>query len=66
VNQTVDNMGFFNALNACFTLHELNHAHWAGVHENRYPIALAEDGIEDWRKAPKVQPAVKDAVGGQG
>jgi enoyl-CoA hydratase len=65
VNQTVDNMGFFNALNACFTLHELNHAHWAGVHENRYPIALAEDGIDDWRKAPKVQPAVKDAVGGQ-
>ena len=26
VNQTVDNMGFYNALNACFTLHELNHA----------------------------------------
>jgi enoyl-CoA hydratase len=25
VNQTVDNMGFYNALNACFTLHELNH-----------------------------------------
>jgi enoyl-CoA hydratase len=65
VNQTVDNMGFYNALNACFTLHELNHAHWAGVHENRYPVALVEDGIDDWRKAPKVQPAVKDAVGGQ-
>ncbi|HEX4659641.1 MAG TPA: enoyl-CoA hydratase-related protein [Streptosporangiaceae bacterium] len=65
VNQTVDNMGFYNALNACFTLHELNHAHWAGVHENRYPVALVEDGIDDWRKAPKVQPAAKDAVGGQ-
>ena len=25
----MDNMGFYNALNACFTLHELNHAHWA-------------------------------------
>ncbi len=25
VNQTVDNMGFYNSLNACFTLHELNH-----------------------------------------
>src|SRR4051794_25393322 len=25
VNQSVDNMGFYNALNACFTLHELNH-----------------------------------------
>ena len=37
VNQTVDNMGFYNALNACFTLHELNHAHWAEVHEDSYP-----------------------------
>src|SRR5207248_3602844 len=33
VNQTVDNMGFHNALNACFTLHELNHAHSACPHE---------------------------------
>jgi enoyl-CoA hydratase len=65
VNQTVDNMGFYNALNACFTLHELNHAHWAEIHENRYPVALAEDGIDDWRNAPKVQVAVKDSVGGQ-
>jgi len=24
VNQSVDNMGFYNALNACFTLHQLN------------------------------------------
>ena len=32
VNQSVDNMGFYNALNACFTLHQLNHAHWAWVH----------------------------------
>src|SRR3546814_3404305 len=35
VNQTVDNMGFYNSLNACFTLHELNHSHWAQVHDNR-------------------------------
>lgn len=33
VNQTVDNMGFHNALRACFTLHELNHAHWAEIHQ---------------------------------
>ncbi|WP_029433914.1 enoyl-CoA hydratase [Blastococcus sp. URHD0036] len=45
VNQTVDQMGFSNALNACFTLHELNHAHWATVHEDRTPIALAGDGV---------------------
>jgi enoyl-CoA hydratase len=62
VNQTVDNMGFYNALNACFTLHELNHAHWAGIHENKWPVATPEDGIADWRNAPPVVPAVKDKV----
>ncbi|HEV8064260.1 MAG TPA: enoyl-CoA hydratase [Acidimicrobiales bacterium] len=59
VNQTVDNMGFYNSLNACFTLHELNHAHWAEVHDNGYPAGLAEDGIADWRTAPAVKPAAK-------
>jgi enoyl-CoA hydratase/carnithine racemase len=62
VNQTVDNMGFYNSLNACFTLHELNHSHWAQVHENRYPIALEEDGIPNWKDAPPMVPAVKDKV----
>ena len=61
VNQTVDNMGFYNGLQACFSLHQINHAHWAEVHENRYPAALPEDGI-DWRNAPAVVPAVKDLV----
>ena len=60
VNQTVDNMGFHNALNACFTLHELNHSHWAQVHENRYPVGLAEDGIADWRSGSPVKPSRKD------
>jgi enoyl-CoA hydratase len=62
VNQTVDNMGFHNALNACFTLHELNHSHWAQVHENKYPVALPEDGIADWRSAPPVKPARRDTA----
>lgn len=60
VNQSVDNMGFYNALNACFTLHELNHSHWAQVHDNRFPVALEEDGVPNWRSAPPVVPAVKD------
>lgn len=60
VNQTVDSMGFYNALNSCFTLHELNHSHWAQVHDNHYPVALPEDGIADWRSAPPVLPALKD------
>jgi enoyl-CoA hydratase len=63
VNQTVDNQGFYNALNACFTIHELNHAHWAWVHENRMPMGLAgDDGIVDWRTAPGVPPSVPNLV----
>ena len=60
VNQTVDNMGFYNALNACFTMHELNHSHWAQVHESKYPVAEPADGIPDWRTNPPVLPALKD------
>jgi enoyl-CoA hydratase len=62
VNQTVDNMGFQNALQACFTLHELNHAHWAGVHENGAPVGQAEDGLISWRDAPPVLRAEKGLV----
>jgi enoyl-CoA hydratase len=62
VNQTVDNMGFHNALQACFTLHQLNHSHWAEVHENKMPAALPEDGVQSWREAPPIVPAVKDLV----
>jgi enoyl-CoA hydratase len=64
VNQTVDNMGFYNSLQACFTLHQLNHSHWAEVHENRYPAALVEDGIADWRNPPPVLLSVPEAVEG--
>ncbi|HEY3880211.1 MAG TPA: enoyl-CoA hydratase [Trebonia sp.] len=61
VNQTVDQMGFYNALNACFTIHELNHAHWAWVHDNHMPMGLpGDEGITDWRSAPEVPPAVKN------
>lgn len=64
VNQTVDNMGFYNSLQACFTLHQLNHSHWAEIHDNKYPVALTEDGIADWRSAPPVKVAVPEAVEG--
>src|SRR4029453_7776966 len=66
VNQSVDTMGFANALNSCFTLHQLNHSHWAQIHDNRFPVALEEDGIPSWRDAPPVVPAVKDKVRGDG
>jgi enoyl-CoA hydratase len=62
VNQTVDNQGFYNSLNACFTLHELNHAHWMELSENKTIVGTPEYGLEDWRSAPAVQIARRDAV----
>jgi enoyl-CoA hydratase len=62
VNQTVDNMGFYNGLQACFTMHQLNHAHWAEVTNGARAAGTPEFGIPDWRSAPPVKPAVKDLV----
>ncbi|SRR5579875_164110 len=62
VNQTVDNMGFYNSLQACFTLHQLNHSHWAQIHEDHAPIAQPQDGVPHWKDAPPVVQAVKDKV----
>jgi enoyl-CoA hydratase len=62
VNQTVDNQGFYNSLNACFTLHELNHAHWMELSENTTSIGTPEFGLEDWRNAPEIRAATKDSV----
>ena len=62
VNQSVDNMGFYNALNACFTIHELNHSHWAQVNDDGMPIAKEDAGVPNWRDAPPIVPAVKDKV----
>lgn len=59
VNQTQDMMGFHNALSACFTLHELNHSHWAQINEDKVAVAKPGNGIDDWRKAPKILPARK-------
>jgi len=62
VNQSVDNMGFYNALNACFTLHELNHSHWAQVNDDGFPVAKEDSGIPNWKDAPPIVHAVKDKV----
>lgn len=62
VNQTVDNMGFHNALNACFTIHQLNHSHWA-ERTGGYAAGTPEFGITPWNEAPPVRPAVMDASG---
>ena len=62
VNETQDNQGFYNSLNACFTLHQLNHSHWAEVHEDGWPAARPEDGIPSWKDAPPIVPAEKTTV----
>ena len=51
VNQSMDNMGFYTALNACFTLHQLNHAHWSEVTKGERAAAPIGSGIDDWRTA---------------
>jgi enoyl-CoA hydratase len=61
VNQSVDAMGFTTALNACFTIHELNHAHWAEISGGRTAIGTAEYGMDDWRDAPPLKAATRDA-----
>ncbi|ULE33830.1 enoyl-CoA hydratase [Mycobacterium sp. IDR2000157661] len=59
VNQTVDAMGFGTALDACFSLHQLNHAHWAEKTGDPLGIGTVEHGLEDWRLAPDILPAAK-------
>ena len=61
VNQTQDNQGFYNSLNACFTMHELNHSHWAVVHDDKMPAAKVGEDIPEW-KGTKVKPAQKDTA----
>ena len=53
VNQTLDNMGFHNALNACFSLHQINHSHWAEIRDGAV-IAGPENGVPHWKDAPPV------------
>jgi enoyl-CoA hydratase len=56
VNQTQDNQGFYNALNACFTLHQANHSHWAEVHDDHMAIGAPDDGIPHWSTAAPPRP----------
>ena len=48
--------------NACFTLHQLNHSHWAQVNDSGYPIAEPDSGVPHWKEAPPIVTAVKDQV----
>jgi enoyl-CoA hydratase len=61
VNQTQDNQGFYNSLHACFTMHELNHAHWAIVHDDGMAVAKLGEDVPDWR-GTKLKLAERDTV----
>jgi enoyl-CoA hydratase len=62
VNQTQDIMGFQNAMTACFSLHELNHSHWAEIHDDGLPMGVESDGLPNWKEAPSVVPAERSTV----
>lgn len=59
VNQSVDAMGFSSALDACFSLHQLNHAYWSEITGDPLGIGTVENGLDDWRVAPEILPASK-------
>jgi enoyl-CoA hydratase len=59
VNQTVDAMGFLTALDGCFKIHQLNHAHWGEITGGKLSYGTAEYGLDDWRAAPEIPPASK-------
>ncbi|MDA3038739.1 MAG: enoyl-CoA hydratase [Actinomycetota bacterium] len=63
VNQTTDTMGFTNALNSCFTMHQLNHSHWATITNGEKWIAQEEHGVLNWKVAPPVTEATKSEAG---
>jgi enoyl-CoA hydratase len=50
VNQTSDIQGFRNALQASFSIHQINHAHWAEVHGGEVAHALESDGAVPWTR----------------
>ena len=61
VNQTQDNQGFYNSLHACFTMHELNHAHWMVEHDDKMAVAKVGEDVPDWR-GTKLKLAERDTV----
>ena len=66
VNQSVDNMGFTNALNACFTMHQLNHSHWATLSNGEKWVGTEEHGVPHWKDAPRVVLTEKTSVRAEG
>lgn len=51
INGAVDAMGFQDSLRQSFALHQLGHAHWTALHDDKFPAAKPGPDIEDWRTA---------------
>ena len=60
VNQAVDAMGFANALNSCFSIHQLNHSHWMELSGGKAAMGTADLGMPDWRSFPRITAASRD------
>ena len=61
VNQTQDNQGFTNALQAAFTLHQANHAHWNVLSGGAALMYTPELGAPSWKERGPIRPASKSA-----
>lgn len=57
VNGAVDAMGFQESLRTSFALHQLGHAHWTALHDDKFPAAKPGPDIEDWRRADPLRTA---------
>jgi enoyl-CoA hydratase len=62
VNQAQDNMGFYNALQGSFTLHELNHSHWGILSGGSALGQTPELGGRTWQEAGPIVPTTADQV----
>ncbi|MGW0043320.1 enoyl-CoA hydratase [Rhodococcus sp. NPDC003348] len=51
VNGAVDAMGFQDSLRHSFGLHQLGHAHWTALHDDKFPAGKPGPDIEDWKAA---------------
>lgn len=60
INGAVDAMGFQESLKHSFYLHQLGHAHWTALHDDKFPAAKPGPDIEDWRNAGPIRPSRRD------
>lgn len=59
VNAATDAMGFAEALRHGFHIHQLGHAHWAALNDDKHPCGKPPE-VEDWRTAQATRLARRD------